>query len=249
VVDRESPRDHLGRIVGAVLVPGPSPHPQGRRLVVEVEEEDGVERPSDLDEHLVELLGLDDVAREAVEHEAAGGVVLNSGAFDFSDCAFLDNHADGRTGTVNNDAAAIYSDAYQKTISLTRCVFEGNTAAAGACLDIDGGRLIINPTNGSSYTGTVLQGQQVASSRLRAVENGRWVVQASPTGFSAFITPGGAVRQRTGVSEQKVIIDTITLADGRTWYSRTGDLPWLSAVVLALAAVLVAGRRLTRPAE
>ena len=31
-----------------------------------------------------------------------------------------------------------------------------------------GGQVIINPTNGSSYTWTVLQTQQVASSRLRA---------------------------------------------------------------------------------
>ena len=52
-----------------------------------------------------------------------------------------------------------------------------------------GGEVIINPTNGASYTGTILQTQQVASSRLRAIETGRWVVQAAPTGFSEFVTP------------------------------------------------------------
>ena len=69
-----------------------------------------------------------------------------------------------------------------------------------------GGTFILNPTNGSSYTGTILQTQQVASSRLRAIENGRWVVQVSPTGFSAFVSPDGDVLDRTAVSEQKVII-------------------------------------------
>ena len=49
----------------------------------------------------------------------------------------------------------------------------------------------------------VLQTQQIASSRLRAVETGRWVVQAAPTGFSAFVSPSGDVDQRTGVSEQR----------------------------------------------
>ena len=48
----------------------------------------------------------------------------------------------------------------------------------------DGGGVILNPTNGASYTGTILQTQQIASSRLRAIETGRWVVQVSPTGFS-----------------------------------------------------------------
>jgi len=49
----------------------------------------------------------------------------------------------------------------------------------------DGGEVLVNPTNGSSYWLTILQSQQVASSQLRARETGRWVLQAAPTGFSA----------------------------------------------------------------
>ncbi len=64
-----------------------------------------------------------------------------------------------------------------------------------------GAALILNPTNGSSYTGSELQTQQVASSRLRALETGRWVVQAAPTGISAFVSPGGKVYDRTKISE------------------------------------------------
>ena len=93
----------------------------------------------------------------------------------------------------------------------------------------------INPTNGSSYTWTVLQSQQVASSRLRAIEQNRWVVQASPTGFSAFISPEGEVYQRTSVSEQEVITRTIELRGVRTWYSHTGDAPWVLLMALLLA--------------
>ena len=91
----------------------------------------------------------------------------------------------------------------------------------------------INPTNGSSYTWTVLQSQQVASSRLRAIEQNRWVVQVSPTGFSAFISPEGDVFQRTSVSEQEVITRTIELRGVyRTLYSHTGDLPWVALMLL-----------------
>ncbi|MGB8861260.1 MAG: apolipoprotein N-acyltransferase, partial [Ilumatobacteraceae bacterium] len=100
-----------------------------------------------------------------------------------------------------------------------------------------GGRAILNPTNGSSYTWTVLQSQQIASSRLRAIEQNRWVVQVSPTGFSAFISPTGEVFDRTSVSERKVITHWIELRSIRTWYSRTGNIPWvvLMALLLALA--------------
>jgi apolipoprotein N-acyltransferase len=101
-----------------------------------------------------------------------------------------------------------------------------------------GGEFILNPTNGSSYTWTVLQSQQVASSRLRAAEQNRWVVQVSPTGFSAFISPDGTVYDRTSVSEQEVIYRDIPRRGWiRTWYSHTGDIPWvvLFAIVLAVA--------------
>ncbi len=56
-----------------------------------------------------------------------------------------------------------------------------------------GGEAILNPTNGASYTGTIVQTQQVASSQLRAIENGRWVVQAAPTGFTAIVDADGNV--------------------------------------------------------
>ena len=98
-----------------------------------------------------------------------------------------------------------------------------------------GGEFIINPTNGSSYTWTVLQSQQIAASRLRAIEQHRWVVQASPTGFSAFISPAGDVYQRTDVSEQRVITRTIDRYGARTWYSYLGNLPWVALMVLLLA--------------
>jgi apolipoprotein N-acyltransferase len=96
-----------------------------------------------------------------------------------------------------------------------------------------GGWFIINPTNGSSYTWTVLQSQQVASSRLRAVEEHQWLVQVAPTGFSAFVSANGDVHQRTSISEQKVIIEASEVTGpSATWYHATGDLFW--TIVMAL---------------
>ncbi len=99
-----------------------------------------------------------------------------------------------------------------------------------------GGQLVVNPTNGASYTGTIVQTQQVASSRLRAIETGRWVVQAAPTGFSAVISPSGVVVERTAVSEQRTITAEIPLRTGSTWYVRLGEAPIIGAVVALFAA-------------
>lgn len=125
-------------------------------------------------------------------------------------------------------------------------VFFGSRARAG----VDpGGQVIINPTNGSSYTGTALQSQQVASSRLRAVETGRWVVQAAPTGFSAFISDEGDVFDRTAVSEQRVIARAVELRTGSTWYSVLGDWPFGLVAVAGLALCYVAVVRRSRPSR
>ena len=132
-------------------------------------------------------------------------------------------------------------------------VFFGGRARDGVS---HGGKLLINPTNGSSYTWTILQTQQVASSKLRAIETGRWVAQAAPTGFSAFISPDGDVYQRTSVSQQKVIVRTLALRTGKTWYISIGDKPWVAlAFVVFVVALLGSGwpprvrkRRLTTPA-
>ena len=103
-----------------------------------------------------------------------------------------------------------------------------------------GGYVLLNPTNGSSYWLTQVQSQQVASSRLRALENDRWVLQAAPTGFSAIVAPDGRVVARTGVSEQRVLQDTITRRQGETLATRVGDLPvLLVALALMLAAHLL----------
>ena len=102
---------------------------------------------------------------------------------------------------------------------------------------------IINPTNGSSYTGTILQSQQIASSRLRAIEQDRWLVQVAPTGFSAFVSPDGDVFDRTAVSERAVIVRDVPLRSGRTLYSRLGDLPFIVLFMAVLIGLLASARR------
>ena len=107
----------------------------------------------------------------------------------------------------------------------------------------EGATLVINPTNGSSYRGTILQTQQLASSRLRAIESARYVVQAAPTGFSGFISAEGDIVSRTRIGEAAVVIADVPLRTGRTWYSRLGDAPVIIALLGAFALVSYRSRK------
>ena len=112
-----------------------------------------------------------------------------------------------------------------------------------------GGTVLLNPTNGASYTGTLLQTQQIASSRLRALETGRWVAQVAPTGFSAFIDDNGHVMQRTGISEQKVIQADIHTRHGNTIYVQIGDRPIVALALLLVAIGLIGDRARARRSQ
>jgi apolipoprotein N-acyltransferase len=101
----------------------------------------------------------------------------------------------------------------------------------------NGGEVLLNPTNGSSYWLTIVQSQQIAASRLRAIETDRWVLQVAPTGFSAVVTSDGDVLDRTGISERRVIQAEVPLRQGLTLAVRWGAWP---ALLLSVALLAVA---------
>jgi apolipoprotein N-acyltransferase len=110
-----------------------------------------------------------------------------------------------------------------------------------------GAEIVVNPTLASSYRTTIVPEQTLAAGRLRAIETGRWVVQASTTGYSSIIDHRGNVLQRTGLSEAATVQAEVERRHGLTWSVRLGKVPLtlLAAAVLAagLVASLLAARR------
>ncbi|HVM02523.1 MAG TPA: apolipoprotein N-acyltransferase, partial [Acidimicrobiales bacterium] len=109
-----------------------------------------------------------------------------------------------------------------------------------------GGRLLVVPTNAASYSTSQVPAQQVATARLRAIETGRDLVQAAPTGYSAVVDHRGRLRHRSTLGRRAVLHATVTLRQGRTWYVAAGDGPVLAAALAAAGAAWALGRR--RPA-
>jgi apolipoprotein N-acyltransferase len=97
-----------------------------------------------------------------------------------------------------------------------------------------GAQLLAVPTNTSSYGTSQVPTQETAAAIVQAVETGRDLVQAAPTGFSAVVTQRGVVLQRSALGRRQVLFATVALRRGLTLYDHWGDLPLLALAALAL---------------
>nr|WP_184943484.1 apolipoprotein N-acyltransferase [Kitasatospora kifunensis] len=111
----------------------------------------------------------------------------------------------------------------------------------------DGGRVLVVQTNNATYANSGQPEQQLAMSRLRAVEHGRAVLIAATTGISAVIRPDGSIESHTGQLTAAELSADVPLRDGRTLSDRLGAAPeWAVAIIGLLAcgaAVLLERRR------
>jgi apolipoprotein N-acyltransferase len=134
-----------------------------------------------------------------------------------------------RDAQIGDGPAELTTEHGMFSVAISWEIFFGDRVREGV---EDGGSIVLNPTNGSSFTGTLVQTQQIASSRMRAIENDRWVVQVAPTGFSAIIGPDGTIHQRSGISEARVLQAMVGQREGTTLYTRVGLLPaWIVALI------------------
>ncbi len=106
-----------------------------------------------------------------------------------------------------------------------------------------GARVLLVPTNTSSYSSDQMPSQEVAADRVQAVAEGRDLVQASATGYSTFVTNRGAVVRTSALSARTVLMGTVPLRRGSTAYEAWGDPPVLALAGLSLAAGLARHRR------
>ena len=103
------------------------------------------------------------------------------------------------------------------------------------------------PVNNASYGFTAASAQHLQMSQMRAIETGRWYVNAAISGISAFVDPSGRVVASAALFEPAILRHTIRASEERTWYVRLGDwLPWLGLAFL-LVVVAVPRRRPARP--
>jgi apolipoprotein N-acyltransferase len=102
-----------------------------------------------------------------------------------------------------------------------------------------GAELLVVPTNNAWYGESEMSEQQLAMSRLRAVEHGRAVVVSAVSGVSAIVAPDGTVTGSTGLFTADSLVGRVPLRTQTTLSDRLGA--WTEYGLLALAIAGVAG--------
>lgn len=108
-----------------------------------------------------------------------------------------------------------------------------------------GAGLLANMTNDAWYGTTSAPYQHFAMARLRAVENGRYLVRAANTGISGVVDPRGRIVAASGLFEPAALVVEVPIAAGTTFYVRHGDV-FAGACLLAAAALSLAAFPRTR---
>jgi apolipoprotein N-acyltransferase len=106
---------------------------------------------------------------------------------------------------------------------------------------VDGGAgMLVVQTNNATFGYTDESEQQLALSRLRAVEHGRSVVIAATSGISAVVAPDGSVVRSSELFEPAVFVEDIAQRGSTTVALRLGAGPEWALTALGAGALLVA---------
>ncbi len=109
-------------------------------------------------------------------------------------------------------------------------------------LTADGPGVLVNISNDAWYGDSPAALQHLEMARLRAIENGRYLLRATNDGVTAVIDPYGQVVEQIPRHRPMVLPGHFSYLAGRTFYNAYGDVfAWLcvaiSAVTLALRSV------------
>ncbi|CAL9325935.1 apolipoprotein N-acyltransferase [Streptomyces sp. SudanB52_2052] len=97
----------------------------------------------------------------------------------------------------------------------------------------DGAQMISVPSNNATFDRSEMTYQQLAMSRVRAVEHSRTVAVPVTSGVSAFIMPDGRITQRTGMFVADSLVQKVPLRSSLTPATRLGVLPEIALVLVA----------------
>jgi apolipoprotein N-acyltransferase len=133
---------------------------------------------------------------------------------------------------------------------------DGGTISTAICYEIvfpelaraavlGGSRLLSTITNDAWYGRTSAPWQHFDQARMRAIEQGRYLVRSANTGVTGIVDPYGRVMQRSALFEPAVLVGDVRFLEGLTVYARIGDALAYACVVLSLVIGVWPARKAT----
>lgn len=98
-----------------------------------------------------------------------------------------------------------------------------------------GSDFLITISNDAWFKGSAGPWQHLQMVQMRAKENGRWIMRGTNTGITAIINHQGQIVQRLPMDQALVLRGELPSYEGKTLYSRVGDIPILILSLLFLA--------------
>jgi apolipoprotein N-acyltransferase len=97
-----------------------------------------------------------------------------------------------------------------------------------------GAQVLVNLSNDGWYGDSGAYAQHLNQTRMRAIENARWILSATNTGVTASIDPYGRTVARLPRKMRGTLVAPYALTSVTTFYTRHGDwFAWLCAIISA----------------
>lgn len=100
-----------------------------------------------------------------------------------------------------------------------------------------GAEMISVPSNNATFDRSEMTYQQLAMSRVRAVEHSRTVTVPVTSGVTAVIMPDGKITQKTGMFTADYLVQKVPLRTSRTPATELGILPEIALVLVAAGGI------------
>jgi apolipoprotein N-acyltransferase len=97
---------------------------------------------------------------------------------------------------------------------------------------VRGADVLVNISNDGWYGDSGAWSQHLQQTRMRAIENNRWLLSATNTGLTAVIDPWGRIAAEVPRKERTALVAPYALISSTTFYTRHGDwFAWLCAII------------------
>jgi len=101
-----------------------------------------------------------------------------------------------------------------------------------------GAQVFVNISNDGWYGDSGAYAQHLNQTRMRAIENNRWLLSATDTGVTASIDPWGRVVARIPRKQRTALVAPYALTSDTTFYTRHGDWFAYGCAIISLGALL-----------